>query len=349
MIAALCIPLGAAAEPDVLNALRERARRLDRLRASFTLAEFQAPQDRDPFDTSNWLWPPHACVHQYTFVLLRPHFLIHHEAGRDPQQTMNWLDGVHVGLQLEPDGSWSGTRNRVRRLAATPYPWLTFFDMDVLDLERSLVELIEHGWLAVRGVDPMISLAGEVPTSPTGPRWNLRVTLDPAHDYALVDITCDIRAGGGVIEWRLRVNAYQPVGASWLPKTAVAAVKNTNVNKTHWQMYEFRLLTAAIDPRMTQRDLAITIPTTNAKFIDQIEGWYRAVDANGRVAEERRWDPAEYEANMQAIARANYLRQQSAAELRRRRTVFFAIIATAVVAAASLGGWAWLRQRRLTA
>ncbi|MGE0479152.1 MAG: hypothetical protein AB7Q17_01650 [Phycisphaerae bacterium] len=342
-------PSVALDDASVLDRLRTRAQKLDRLRATFTLAEFQAPQDRDPFDTNNWLWPPHAWRHQFSITLLRPHFNLHRQPGRDHQATQSWIDGVQASLELDSDGRWSASRSPDRRWAKGPFPHLTMFDLDYFDLEVGLADLLAKGVLTATEEGPVVVLAGNVPAWADGPSWRIRAELDPLRDLVAVRLECFLQASGGVIEWLARVSETQRVGNSYMPKTAVIALRNTQVTDKTWQMYEYRLESATIDPDLSKRDLEIAIPTTNVGFVDQIKGVSRRVDAQGRVLEERRWDPSEYQANMRSLIEANYLRQQSAAELGRRRNVFIAIIATAAIVAASLGGWAWLRRRQLAA
>lgn len=343
---------------SLVEALRDRARALDRLCVEYDWRMRFARLDRDPFDRSNWLTEFRgltAPAWRYRAWILRPHYRLQYSGPGARQSDVNWLDGIHTLLALQQDGSWFVYRDQDWYNTVGPIPVITPLELwQVFDVTQSLLDLAQEGRIRAEGQwGPFVRVSGGPLYPPPSPPWSLQADLDPSRGYLPVLVTLETAVTGaaGRIRWEMRAIDSVPVlGGVHAIKEAVIAMRNTALRprQDKWMIYHYLASELRRDENLSRTDLEIPIPAVNVHLIDEISLVSKRIDAQGRVLHEEHWTPEERQEQLQAL-RETYRRAEEARETLGTRTTTMAALVggSAGLTAVVFGVWWWRRARRL--
>ena len=172
----LSVTLSFAQDTDaLLSSLRSRADAFDRVRVEYDWLQCRADKGDDPFDPENWHLDSGSSV-RYTCVmsLLRPN-LRFESSSRLPGESdtvRTWIDGKRSVRSWQDDNIWGVYVDDNRWAIHGPIPYLTPFEMQLCDVQHSLLEMVEAGGLTIdRWTDQEVILEGtpaSPPRTPTG-------------------------------------------------------------------------------------------------------------------------------------------------------------------------------------
>jgi len=359
ILAGHCVPDLRAQEdnPALVQALRDRARALDRIYVGYDWRMWYARLDRAPFDRSNWLNEFRGLTARnwrYRAWILRPHSRPQSPGLHEPQPDVNWLDGIHTRRALQKDGSWFVYRDQDWFNTVGPLPTITPLELwQVFDVSQSLLDLTQEGRIRpVAQWGPFVRVSGGPLHLPPSPPWSLQADLDPSRGYLPVLVTLETPVAGGRIRWEMRTIDSVPVlGGVHAIKEAVIALRNTSLRGAlhkKWMIYHYLVSELYRDEDLSRTALEIAIPAANVSLIDEVNLLSKRIDAQGRVLHEEHWTPEERREQLQAL-RETYQRVEAGQEtLRVRRTTMAALIGgSAGITLLVFGVWWWRRVRRL--
>jgi hypothetical protein len=359
ILAGHCVPELRAqqGDPALVQALRDRARALDRLYVEYDWRMQFALPDRDPFDRSNWLNEFRgltALSWRYRAWILRPHYRLQYSGPHESQTDVNWLDGIHTRRSLQKDGSWFVYRDGDWFNTVGPLPTITPLELwQVFDVSQSLLDLAQEGRIRpVAQWGPFVRVSGGPLYPPPSPPWSLQADLDPSRGYLPVLVTLETPVAGGRIRWEMRTIDSVPVlGSVHAIKEAVIALRNTSLRGAllkKWMIYHYLASELRRDENLSRTALEIAIPAANVSLIDEVNLLSKEIDAQGRVLREEHWTPEERREQLQAL-RETYQRVEAGQEtLRVRKTTMAALIGgSAGITLLVFGVWWWRRVRRL--
>ena len=331
---------------DFARAFEARRARLTRVRVEYDWFQCKAPLKSDPYDRSNWIeHEPGAFTIRFRASILRPDFRLERrgEQAFNRDLKSSWIEGVSTTVNLDADGGHSVQVTPDRFNITGPLPLITPLELQTFDVQDSLFDLYKAGRLR---------RAAEMPTTVTletaelGPvPWRIRAVLDKARDLAprSINATLDV-PGSGVIKWSMRVSGWHPVGETYVISDAIITLSNSAVDRREWQVYSYHATRIESVPQLSQHGLEISIPSRNVRITDEIRGYTRRVNSDGRVTYETQFTPEERKEQLQDIAKAWTLRAESARRLVVRRRIFIGILVSGAFGTLAMGGWLWRRR-----
>jgi len=330
--------------------MAQRMAALDHLMVEFHWFECGAAYGADPLDRSKWRTDGLVQLRKYRAWIVRPWFRLRFSGqfGNERDTDSAWVDGEHVTRQLDDDDTWSVVRDRMERSVTGPLPVGTPLELHVFDFREPLLKLLDEGRIElVSADDTEVVLAGARPPPPAYPA-SVRAVLDPRRGMLPVEIRVEIEVpnGRGIITYTLRTLASTRVGGVHAIREAILSTTNTAVSRADRIVYHFLAHSIRVDPNLDADTLRVEIPAVNAKIIDEIDLFYRRLDATGKVVAEERWTAEERQHQLAAL-RETFARAQDADRtlLRRYRSFFLITGASAAVVLAVVGVWGWRRLR----
>lgn len=280
---------------QVMQQLRERRAALDRIEIDFDWRRCQASRKDDPYAPQNWRKEGNH-LFSCQMRLLYPHFqLDRRDVGERTSEAgiHAWIDGKLTSIHPQSDGRdgvlvYPQTFNVYKGM-----PLLTPMEMQVFDIQHSLVEIIEAGGFSARTSDDgLIVIDGLCALRPYH-EWQVTARLDPQRGLLPVELVAvlPIKNNTQKITWTQRTLASQPIGPVHAITEAITALFNEAVEMPEpvWQVYHCKVRRIERVPNLTKADLALQLPTRNFVLIDNVQGILREVDAQGAtVYEEHR-------------------------------------------------------------
>lgn len=332
-------------------ALRERASCFDRVRVEFDWVEAQAPKKADPFDPSNWyVDAPAPLVRKCSIWLARPAFRFWRSSpvpGED-ESVQTWIDGKRTSFRLERDGRWSVYIDDNRWAIHGVIPYLTPFEMQVCDVQMSLLEMLEAGGLEIeRWTDDEVVLAGYPTAQPHECDWKVRAVLDPRAGFLPLELRADIDFKNRKhIYWTVRTLDSVPVGDIRIMSEAIFALDTSPLPK-RWQIYHYRLTDVVRDDSLDKEKLGIRVPRENLDYNDTTRGYSYSTDARGRIIREKQLTPEEMAERERALAEARRQQMLALQQREKRRHSFSAIVYGSVAVVVAVAGlWLWRYRAR---
>lgn len=330
----------------IVEALRTRQREFDRVRIDFHWLQCRAFLKDDPFDRANWHLDPDSSIRfECSMSIVRPdfRFALSGPLANQHDTVHAWIDGERTVRQLDPDGSWSVFVDDNRWAVHGPVPYLTPFEMQLCDVQLSLLEMLEAGGLDVeRQMDDEVVLAGHPTGEPSRTEWEVRARLDPQRGYLPLELRADIDFKNGKhIYWTVKTLDSIPIGNIHIISEAILAL-NSSTDRKRWQIYHYKVTDAVRDKALDKQQLAVRIPNKNTKFMDSTKGYIRFTDARGKVTREKQLTREEMAERQLSLEKTREMEVVQYEQLRKRGRAFYAIVAgSACVVLGVAGIWVW--------
>ncbi len=340
----------------VRTGLRAREQALDRIKVTYTWDPRRVPLKRDPFDPNNWIHEPNWAkqmgpLYQCEMWIVRPHFRWYRSSALsfDREQLSTWIDGVTQTrcFSLE-DRSWSVVIDDDRWRLFGPAPVLTPFEMQVCDIQDSLLQLLDRDELRVESeTGDRVVLAGSPTINGQATPWTVRASLDPSRGWLPLELHAEVPHGARSkkkIDWTVRTIDSIPVRGAHAIREMIFALNN-QLDDKGWQIYHFVASSITADDSLSKDDLRVEIPTENLKLLDENSGLQRFTDDEGRVIHQEVKTPEQRERELQAV-RQSFAMGQEARQVRSTRQYAFYGVASAAgfVTVLAAGVWWWRRQ-----
>ncbi len=333
---------------EIQSALRARYSALDHLKVDFTWALYSAAVGKDPFDAADWR--PNDINMACEMWIVRPDFRWRRtrDVPYDRDTTCTWIDGRMTMKSLGSDGTWSVTIDRGRWEIHGPMPVLTPFEMQVCDVQQSILELVEGGGCTVEERTPeRVVLAGRPIRDDGQPSvWSVRLTLDPQRGWVPRELEARAprpEAANHEIVWKVRVIATSPVDGVYAIREAVLALDN-GASKD-WNIYHFLASRVGRDDTLSKAELAVEVPQANCKLLDRTTGLVRFTDEKGAVVFEQVKSPEQVREDQQRLGETMALANESRSAMAWRQRAFRAVVGLSAGAVlVTAGVWMWRRR-----
>jgi hypothetical protein len=320
---------------DVAGSYAARLGRLNKLIVDFEWTAYRTTEGADPFDMNAWRRQDNIPVEYCRAFVLRPHARLHQRADfRDARSVdKSWLDGIHVSRAEADDGSWHASRDRSRWQFTGPIPIITPLELwQTLDIRVGILELLEQGKLTIESEQPDRVVLGTRALYDPPENWQVAVELDPFRSWTPMKVRAVLAVGKGVIAEEMRVVDTMVVNGCHLISDAVIVVDNTRVAPGRPQVYHYVVKRATQDESMTKAALAVEIPKSNVRIIDEIGQYWKHVDAHGRVLEEKHWTAEQRAEDLKGVSESIAKAEEAqAAKATRARVLPFIVAGSALV------------------
>jgi hypothetical protein len=354
----VCRPARAHDQESVRAALRARAQAVDHIKVTYTWDPRRLPLDNDPFDPNNWLQEPNWAhergpLYQCEFWLVRPDFRWHRTSALpyDRDEIATWIDGESQTRCFSPtDATCSVVIDSDRWKLHGPIPVLTPFELQICDVQDSILQLLERDELQIENENPdRVVLTGH-PTQGSKPTlWTVRATLDPSREWLPVEVYAETPHSVGSpkkIRWTVRTIDSLPVRGVHAIREAIIALDNGGLDKLGWQIYHYVASSIVADDTLTTEDLRVEIPAKNLKYLNRVTGLERQTDERGEATFEHVRTPEEAEEIQRAIAMSAAMGDEARKITGQRQRMFYWLVSSAAAATITAAGvWLWLRHR----